>query len=163
MTNLSTGAVSNSSKPLNRLSWIRSIFLLDPLIYLYTVVLGILSLLSSFVDRGGRIQHGFARLWSWLILKTIFSPVEVTGLENIDRSQPVVFAANHISALDIPLIYASLPVPFRILAKKELFRYPFMGWHLSRSGQIPVVLENPKASVRSLNLAVAAIRKGKSL
>ena len=38
-----------------------------------------------------------------------------------------------------------------------------MGWHLRRSGQIPVVLENPKASVRSLNLAVAAIRKGNSL
>jgi 1-acyl-sn-glycerol-3-phosphate acyltransferase len=38
-----------------------------------------------------------------------------------------------------------------------------MGWHLRRSGQIPVVLENPKASVRSLNLAVASIRKGNSL
>jgi 1-acyl-sn-glycerol-3-phosphate acyltransferase len=38
-----------------------------------------------------------------------------------------------------------------------------MGWHLRRSGQIPVVLENPKASVRSLNLAVAAIRRGNSL
>jgi 1-acyl-sn-glycerol-3-phosphate acyltransferase len=38
-----------------------------------------------------------------------------------------------------------------------------MGWHLKRSGQIPVVLENPKASVRSLNLAVAAIRHGNSL
>jgi 1-acyl-sn-glycerol-3-phosphate acyltransferase len=61
------------------------------------------------------------------------------------------------------VLYSYLPFQFRILAKKELFRYPFMGWHLRRSGQIPVVLENPKASVRSLNLAVAAIRKGNSL
>jgi 1-acyl-sn-glycerol-3-phosphate acyltransferase len=70
---------------------------------------------------------------------------------------------NHLSAFDIPVLYSYLPFQFRILAKKELFRYPFMGWHLRRSGQIPVVLENPKASVRSLNMSVAAIRKGKSL
>ena len=56
-----------------------------------------------------------------------------------------------------------MPTEVHFLAKKELFRYPFMGWHLRRSGQIPVVLENPKASVRSLNLAVAAVRDGKSL
>jgi 1-acyl-sn-glycerol-3-phosphate acyltransferase len=70
---------------------------------------------------------------------------------------------NHLSALDIPVLYVSLPFQFRILAKKELFRYPFMGWHLSRSGQIPVVLENPKASIRSLNLAVAAVKKNMPL
>ncbi len=163
MTNLSTGAVSNSSKPIDRLSWIRSIFFLDPLIYLYTVMLGVLSLLSSFVDRGGRIQHGFARVWSWLILKTILSPVEVIGLENIDRSQPAVFAANHISALDIPLIYSSLPVPFRILAKKELFRYPFMGWHLSRSGQIPVDDKDARSNLRSLARAGETVKSGMDL
>jgi 1-acyl-sn-glycerol-3-phosphate acyltransferase len=74
-----------------------------------------------------------------------------------------VYVVNHLSAFDIPVLYTYLPFQFRILAKKELFRYPFMGWHLRRSGQIPVVLENPKASVRSLNLAVAAIKKGNSL
>ncbi|HEV8493918.1 MAG TPA: lysophospholipid acyltransferase family protein, partial [Candidatus Angelobacter sp.] len=78
-------------------------------------------------------------------------------------SKPQVYVVNHLSAFDIPVLYSYLPFQFRILAKKELFRYPFMGWHLRRSGQIPVVLENPKASVRSLNLAVAAIRKGNSL
>lgn len=155
--------MSNSSKLIDGLSWTRSIFLLDPLVYLYTVVLGIVSLLSSFIDRGGRIQHGFARLWSWLILKTILSPVEVTGLENIDRTQPVVFAANHISALDIPLIYTSLPVPFRILAKKELFRYPFMGWHLSRSGQIPVDDKDARSNLRSLARAVDTVKSGMAL
>ena len=38
-----------------------------------------------------------------------------------------------------------------------------MGWHLRRSGQIPVVLGSAKASVRSLNLAVAALKNNKSL
>jgi 1-acyl-sn-glycerol-3-phosphate acyltransferase len=55
------------------------------------------------------------------------------------------------------VLYVHLPFQFRILAKRELFRYPFMGWHLRRSGQIPVDTENPRASIRSLNRAVAAI------
>jgi len=145
------------------LSWLRSIFLFDPLIYIYTVVLGILSLLSSFFDRDGGLQHGFARLWSWLILHTILCPVKITGLETLDRSQPHVFAANHISALDIPLLYEYLPFQFRIMAKKELFRYPFMGWHLRRSGQIAVDQASAAASMRSLMKGVRSLRAGMPL
>jgi 1-acyl-sn-glycerol-3-phosphate acyltransferase len=144
-------------------SRLRSYFVFDPLIWLYTVVLGAISLLSSFFDRSGRIQHGYARLWSRMILGTIGATVQVEGLDKIDTSKPQVYVVNHLSALDIPVLYRYLPFQFRILAKKELFRYPFMGWHLRRSGQIPVVLESPRESVRSLNLAVTAIRNGKSL
>lgn len=149
-----------SRKLLNALSWTRSIFIFDPLIYLYTVILGSLSLLSSLFDRNGRIQHGFARLWSWLILHTIWSPARVVGFDKIDLSQPHVYVCNHISALDIPVLYTSLPIQFRILAKKELFRYPFMGWHLKRSGQIPVERESALASMRSLTEAAASVRAG---
>jgi 1-acyl-sn-glycerol-3-phosphate acyltransferase len=145
------------------LSYLRSYFFWDPLVWLYTIVLGCISLICSLFDPTGKIQHGFARLWARMILATIGARVQVDGLNKIDTSKPQVYVVNHLSALDIPVLYAHLPFQFRILAKKELFRYPFMGWHLRRSGQIPVVLENPKASVRSLNLAVAALRKGKSL
>ncbi len=152
-----------SSKFRDALSWVRSIFFFDPLIYLYTIVLGILSLLSSLIDRDGRIQHGFARLWSWMILHTIFCPVTVTGLDQIDTSRPHVYAANHISALDIPMLYEHLPLQFRIMAKKELFRYPFMGWHLRRSGQIPVDASSAAASMRSLMKAVKSLQSGMPL
>ncbi len=141
----------------------RGIFLINPLIYSYTIVLGTLSLLSSFFDRSGRIQHGFARLWSWLILKTAMSPVTVTGLDQIDTSQPAVYASNHVSALDIPVLYVHLPFQFRIMAKKELFRYPFMGWHLKRSGQVPIERENAIASVRALNRATESLKAGMPL
>lgn len=145
------------------LSRLRSYFVWVPLIWIYTIILGCISLLCSLFDRSGQIQHNFARLWSRMILGTVGIRVQVEGLDRIDTSKAQVYVVNHLSALDIPLLYAYLPFQFRILAKKELFRYPFMGWHLRRSGQIPVVLENPKASVRSLNLAVAAVRNNKSL
>jgi 1-acyl-sn-glycerol-3-phosphate acyltransferase len=144
-------------------SRLRSYFVWTPLVWLYTVVLGCVSLLVSLFDPTGGRQQKIARLWSQMILWTVGATVEVEGLDRIDISKPQVYVVNHLSAFDIPVLYTHLPFQFRILAKKELFRYPFMGWHLRRSGQIPVVLENPKASVRSLNLAVASIRKGNSL
>jgi 1-acyl-sn-glycerol-3-phosphate acyltransferase len=144
-------------------SRLRSYFVWTPLVWLYTLVLGCVSLVISLFDPTGERQQRVARLWSQMILWTVGAKVQVDGLEKIDTSKPQVYVVNHLSAFDIPVLYSYLPFQFRILAKKELFRYPFMGWHLRRSGQIPVVLENPKASVRSLNLAVAAIRKGNSL
>jgi 1-acyl-sn-glycerol-3-phosphate acyltransferase len=155
--------VATSAKIRNSLSWARSIFVFDPLIYLYTFVLGTLSLLSSLFDRQGRIQHRFARLWSWLILRTILCPVRVSGIDRVDCSRPHVFAANHISALDIPLLYEYLSFHFRIMAKKELFRYPFMGWHLRRSGQIPVDAGSAITSIRSLGRAVQSLKSGMPL
>jgi 1-acyl-sn-glycerol-3-phosphate acyltransferase len=145
------------------LSRLRSYLILDPLIWLYTVILGTISLLSSLFDHSGEIQHRIAQLWARVILWTIGADVQVEGLERIDTSRPQVYVVNHLSALDIPVLYGHLPFQFRILAKRELFHYPFMGWHLRRSGQIPVALENPKAAVRSLNLAVAALKHKMSM
>ncbi len=154
--------VNSRSKTKSFLEALRAFLFFDPLIYLYTVVMGSLSLLSSFFDRDGSIQHWFARTWSWMILKTIFSPVTVVGRENIP-SGPAVYAANHQSAMDIPVLYTNLPTQFRIVAKIELFRYPFMGWHLSRSGQIPVDEKNVRANLKTLQRGVETLKHGMPL
>ncbi len=143
---------------LHFLSRLRSYFIWDPLIWCYTIVLGSVSLVCSLFDKDGELQHKIARLWARMILGTLGSKVSLEGFDHIDTGKASVYVVNHLSALDIPVLYACLPFHFRILAKKELFRYPFLGWHLKRSGQIPVVLENPREAIRSLNLAVAAIK-----
>jgi len=155
------------SKPASQLagtlSLLRSFLILNNLIYLYTVVLGTLSLLSSLFDSSGRTQHWFARTWSWLILKTAMCPVKVTGLDRIDTAKPHMYALNHLSALDIPVVYVHLPFQFRIVAKEELFHYPFMGWHLRRSGQVAINRANALASMRSLNRAAESLKGGMPL
>jgi len=145
------------------LSRLRSYFFYDPLIWSYTIALGALSLLSSLFDRRGRVQHRFARLWSWLILKTIGAPVTVRGLERVDTTRPNLYVANHISALDIPMLYVYLRFPFRIIAKSVIFRYPFVGWHLRRSGQIEVDKDNVRLAKRGLAQAVETLRAGMPL
>jgi 1-acyl-sn-glycerol-3-phosphate acyltransferase len=142
---------------------ITSYLVRDPLILLYTALLGTLSLISSLWDGSGQTQHRFARLWSWLILKTSGCSLSIIGAEHLDSSRPYVYASNHISALDIPVLYHALRFQFRIMAKRELFRYPFMGWHLQRSGQIPIDRENARSSLRSLRQASEALGRGMPL
>jgi 1-acyl-sn-glycerol-3-phosphate acyltransferase len=145
------------------LSRLRSYFILDPLIFLYTAVCGAVSLFSSFFDKDGRTQHSIARFWSWLILATCASPVEVVGLDKLDLSRAYVYAANHISAMDIPVLYAYLPIQFRIVAVIDIFRRPVVGWHLRRSGQIPIDMSTPRATFKSLHNGIEDLKQGLSV
>jgi 1-acyl-sn-glycerol-3-phosphate acyltransferase len=145
------------------LSRLRSYFIFDPLIWLVTIVLGIVSIPVSLLGEKGRILHGFARFWSQLIMKIICSPTRVTGLDKIDTSKPLVYAVNHASALDIPVLYVYLPFQFRIAFKKELLAYPIVGWHLRRSGQICVDQQNPAGSIGSIRSALKSLQGGMPL
>jgi 1-acyl-sn-glycerol-3-phosphate acyltransferase len=147
------------------LSRLRSYFVLAPLIWVYTIILGTLSLLCSLFDRNGRIQHNLARFWSWLVMKTILSPVKVTGTgrDTFDNSKPRVYAVTHASALDIPILYVHLPFQFRIIFKSELLAYPFIGWHLRRSGQVCINQQNPAASIGAIKSALKSLRSGMPL
>jgi 1-acyl-sn-glycerol-3-phosphate acyltransferase len=145
------------------LSRLRSYLFLNPLIWFYTVGMGVIALPGGLFDRDGRRLHWFSYAWSRLIMKSIFSPVTVTGLEKIDTAKPNVYAANHASALDIPVLYVNLPFQFRIAFKKELLSYPVIGWQLKRSGQICLDQQNPSRSVGSIRAALKGLKAGMPL
>jgi len=142
------------------LSYLRSLLLTNNLIYLYTAFMGTLSLAGSLFDSRGRWQHACARFWSRLILKTSGVQVRVEGLEHVDPHAPAIFCVNHQSSMDIPVLLVSLPFQFRFLAKRSLFRYPFLGWHLRRSGHVAVYRDRPGEARKSLEEAVRKIREG---
>lgn len=127
--------------------WWRTVFFLIPAIALYTIVLGTVSILSSFVDPSGDVGHRCARAWAWLILKTTGVRVTVAGAERLDAARSYVFASNHQSIYDIPIVFASLPFQLRIVAKESLANFPFLGWHLRRTGHLIVDRSNPGAGV----------------
>jgi len=142
------------------MSRLRSYCIFDPLIWFYTLGLGLAAIPGGMFDPGGSRQHWFSRTWSRLIMKTILSPVKVTGLDKIDTSKPHVYAANHASALDIPVLYVNLPFQFRIAFKKELLSYPVVGWHLKRSGQVCIDQQNPSHSISSIRAALKGLKAG---
>jgi 1-acyl-sn-glycerol-3-phosphate acyltransferase len=89
--------------------------------------------------------------------------LRIEGAENLRKHSVAVYAANHTSYMDTPVIFSTLPFQFRILAKKELWTMPFIGWHLHRSGQIPVDSVSSNSTVSSLGAAVRALRAGMPL
>jgi 1-acyl-sn-glycerol-3-phosphate acyltransferase len=79
--------------------------------------------------------------------------VDVSGLERLDPNRAYVFVANHQSIYDIPIIFWSLPYQVRIIAKASLGAFPFIGWHLRRTGHMLVDRKNP---VRALHVFARA-------
>jgi 1-acyl-sn-glycerol-3-phosphate acyltransferase len=127
--------------------WWRTVFFLIPVIGVYTIVLGTISILSSFFDRSGDAGHRCAQIWSRLILWTTGVEVEAGGTDRLEPGRSYVFASNHQSIYDIPVLFASLPVQLRIVSKESLGRFPFLGWHLRRTGHLLVDRKNPGADI----------------
>ena len=155
---------SNSEPPPSKrppfvLRWL-SYLLLVPLIGLATAGFGCISLLCGLWDKSGRQQHAIARLWARTLLLISLSPVKIVGADKLHVHETAVYASNHLSYMDTPVLFARLPFQFRILAKQGLWKVPFIGWYLNHSGQVPVDSNSPRSLIASLNRGVATLKQG---
>ncbi len=126
-----------------------------------TLVLAGPALLGGLLDRSGRSAHAIARLWGRIVLWAC--GIRVLVDERSGAPTPAVYAANHASALDIPLLFGYLPVSFRIIHKNSLSLVPFIGWFLFLGGHVAIDRGNPFRAKRSLERAAARIRQGTSV
>jgi 1-acyl-sn-glycerol-3-phosphate acyltransferase len=133
-----------------------------PLVALYTVLMGTLSLACSFFDPRGRLQHRCASTWSRMIARTALLDVRVFGAEHLRAGESYVFLSTHQSWMDIPVMLGYLPAQLRIAAKREVFHIPFLGWHMTRSGQIPINRGSTAESIESLRRAARLLGGGVS-
>ncbi len=140
------------------MSTLRALLLTDPLIILATAVMGTLSFFASLYDRSGNLPHRIARIWSWMLLVLSGVRVHAEGLDKITPGGSYVIASNHLSLMDTPLLMAYLPVQFRFLAKKGLFRVPFIGGHLKRAGHIPIPRDDPRGSLKAMSEAARMVQ-----
>ncbi len=112
------------------LSLVFWVFLTLTSILLYPVALLIWAITSPF-DRRKVLLHKFtcfwASLYSWL---NPAWPVTIEGRERIRRGEAYVMVANHLSFLDI-LVLFRLFSHFKWVSKIENFRVPFVGWNMS--------------------------------
>ena len=129
-----------------------------------TTFFAVLTLSVGWVPlrRGGRVFFLLARWWSRLLL--LFSGVRlrVERLAVLDPLQPYVFLSNHQSLYDIPVLLATLPVPARFLAKRELFKIPVFGWALRVGGFIPVD-RGGRSAGESFRAAAGRLQRGGSV
>ena len=118
--------------------------MLSALYYLLLVLLCtlfmILSALALVVcypfDRGSRTVHVLSRI---LVRIFFFLPPfwrqRVIGRELIDRKKSYVIVINHNTVIDIPALYY-IPLNFRWVSKREVFKTPFFGQFLLLHGDI---------------------------
>ena len=138
------------------------IFLWASSVALFPVALAVWALTAPF-DRRKVILHRFTCFWASLY--TWLNPawrVTIEGRSKIDPQQPVVFVSNHLSSLDI-LVLFRLFTHFKWVSKIENFRPPFIGWNMSLNGYIPVVRGDKQSVVRMMGRCRQALEGGSSI
>ena len=129
--------------------------------YPWTLLVLLTAIPSSLF--GQNVIHQIGILWGRSCLFLAGLKLRVEGTGNIPRDEPVIYVANHQSNFDIPILYAGLPIQFRWLAKKELFKVPLFGLAMKRSGYIPVDRSNRRKAMQSLTDAAKKVREGVSV
>ena len=121
--------------------------------------------IASFFGKikGGNIIYIICRWWtdSWFFLIGIYH-------KNIfecplDKDKQYIFIANHISYLDIPVIFKAIRKrSLRVLGKSEMKNVPIFGFIYSR-GAVMVDRSNPDQRVKSVRILKSVLRKGISI
>lgn len=131
-----------------------------PLVAAATGFFGTISLVCGVWDKSGRQQHAIASVWARVLLWIAMSPVTLEHAERLPVGGAAVYASNHLSYYDTPVVFAKLPFQFRILAKAPLWKVPFIGWYLERSGQVPIDQSSGRAGVVSLARGARTLEAG---
>ena len=116
-------------------------------------------MVGSLFERKGKLMSWIAINWSKTILTIGKIKFNVNGLKNIDLRNNYFFVPNHESALDIPLVFASIPMHVVSVAKIELSRIPFFGWSMIAGGHFFVDRSNHKKAMRSIEQARISMKK----
>jgi 1-acyl-sn-glycerol-3-phosphate acyltransferase len=132
-----------------------------PLIAAYTVLLGLPAIVFSLLGRP-RSARRMTAIWARLVLRSLGVDVTVCGADRCPAGA-AVYAANHTSALDIPILFGYLPVDFRIIHKRSLYLVPVLGQYLYVSGHIGIHRGSAFRARKGLELAAARVRAGTSV
>jgi len=139
---------------------------------LFCIVIAVISLLVLFpiacvamlLTLNPAVSLWFARnLWAPVLLWAGGVRLVVEGRENVDPQRPTVYASNHQSTIDIPVLFKSLPVNVRFIAKHQLRWVPIVGWYLWIAGHIMVDRGNTRRAIASLDRAARRVQAGISL
>lgn len=111
------------------------------------------------------ITQGFVAYWSVVYFKLIIwssrVKIYVSGIEHLQKTKDeyYVFASNHTSFFDAPLLYSLLPSTVVPVVKKELSYVPIFGQLVQLSGAIFIDRKDTAKSISNINNALVNIKK----
>ncbi len=118
---------------------------------------------TAIFDRRLRLLHQFTCFWASLY--TWFNPVwrvVVEGREKIRNNTTYVMVANHMSLLDI-LVLFRLFAHFKWVSKIENFRIPFVGWNMSLNRYIKLRRGDKESIDRMMRACEQTLTEGNSI
>lgn len=137
-------------------------FLSSTSIALFPVAVVIWALTAPF-DRRLRLLHQFTCFWASLYTwMNPAWPVAVIGREKIARDEAYVMVANHLSLLDI-LVLFRLFTHYKWVSKVENFRIPFIGWNMRLNNYIALRRGDRSSVVQMVRQSIAALASGSSI
>lgn len=114
-------------------------------------------------DKRRVILHRFTCFWASLYTWTNPAwPVTITGKENIVAGRTYVLVANHLSLLDI-LVMFRLFKDFKWVSKAEIFKVPGIGWNMSLNRYIPLKRGDKASIAEMMEMSEATLRSGSSV
>ncbi len=117
-------------------------------------------LATAAFDRRRLALHLYSCAWgSFYVVMNPLWRMEVEGREKLPWRRPAVLVANHLSMLDILVLYA-LFRPFKWVAKAELFRVPFVGWNMRLNDYVPIRRGHPDSVRRMMDHCRAHLARG---
>ena len=142
--------------------------LVNPLQYLciifWTVLWIFIALVARLVTGSTDLSLAMARhAWAPPILRVCGSRLSISGLDRLTPGQSVFFAVNHQSMIDVPSLYAALPMPLLFVLKEELGRIPIFGTFVRAMGMVLVKRHAKRQAVQELLSSSARLPKSHCL
>jgi 1-acyl-sn-glycerol-3-phosphate acyltransferase len=132
---------------------------------LYVVLVGSPFVLIAIAIRNPAILYRVGRLGVRLGLLLSGISYRVEGSEHIQRGRAAVYAVNHASNVEPPILFDALHELFprlRILYKAELRKLPVLVRAFDLAGFVPLERGNPEQSLPAIDGAADALRAGNS-
>lgn len=131
------------------------------LIFIFIAICSVFAMLFVLIDRSFTLYFGLSKVFAFGVLKLSGIKVTVSGKENIPTDGVYVFASNHISLYDIPLVQLTAPVRVAIVFKKELAKIPLFGWHMLIGPYVVIDRQNAEKAIKSIERAKQLMEKRK--
>lgn len=126
-----------------------------------TVISAFLAILVGMFNPYSKLNTTIMRTWGKILVRAAGVKLEVLGHENIRPGDSYIVVANHQSHMDIPVSMAALPLPIRIISKKELFKIPVFGWGMRAVGILEIDRSNRKKAIETLKKAEQILKKNR--
>ena len=151
---------NQDNRPLKRLAlkqykW----FVILPTLLLTTIVIGSCIVVLAIFKFPSNGSQRLASFWARINTKVCLIELEITGLKYLKGNQSYILVANHLSLIDIYILYGFLGKQLKWVMKKELRLVPFLGQACMAMGNIFVDRRNTEFDLRALREAKKNITK----